>query len=160
MAQTSALVRVLEKLRLKKRGPQLTREQAMAALPLRNPTLKWRRNDRQDVVVTLTRRKDTRGRLISFFFHVPSSRDITLDEVGSKVWSLSNGKRTVDEMIDALASEYKLNRREAEVSLTEYLRQLGQRGMVGLLVDRDEGDEAEEAQEEESDESASEADDS
>jgi hypothetical protein len=147
VAETSALVRVLEKLRLKKRGPQLTREQAMDALPLRNPNLKWRRNDRRDVVVTLTRRKDTRGRLISFFFHVPSSRDITLDEVGSKVWSLSNGKRTVEEMIDALAAEYKLNRREAEVSLTEYLRQLGQRGMVGLLVDTDEVDEADESEE-------------
>ena len=143
MAETSKLVRVLEKLRLKKRGPQLTREQAMNALPLRNPNLEWRENDRGDVVVTLTRRKDTRGRLISLFFHVPQSRDITLDEVGSKVWTLSTGTRSVDEMIDALAGEYKLNRREAEVSLTEYLRQLGQRGMVGLLVDKDEMEEAE-----------------
>jgi hypothetical protein len=136
---------VLEKLRIKKRGPELTREQAMDALPLRNPNLKWRRNDRGDAVVTLTRRRDTRGRLVSLFFHVPSSRDITLDEVGSNVWTLSDGKRSVDEMIDSLADEYKLNRREAEVSLTEYLRLLGQRGMVGLLVDRDEAEEADEA---------------
>lgn len=142
MRDSSALVRVLEKLRIRKRGPELTREQAMNALPLRNPNLKWRGNDRGDVVVTLTRRRDVRGRLVSFFFHVPKSRDITLDEVGSKVWTLSNGRRTVTELIDTLATEYKLNRREAEVSLTEYLRQLGQRGMVGLLVDKEEAEEA------------------
>jgi hypothetical protein len=148
VAETSRLVRVLEKLRLKKRGPELTREQAMNALPLRNPSLKWRRTKQGDVVVTLTRRKDTRGRLLSLFFHVPGSRDITLDEVGSRVWRMSNGRRTVEGMIEALATEYKLNRREAEVSLTEYLRQLGQRGMVGLLVDKDEMEEAEVVDEE------------
>jgi len=145
VAEPGALVRVLQTLRLKKRGPELTREQAMDARPLRNPGLKWRRNERSDVVITLARRRDTKGRLLSFFFHVPKSRDITLDEVGSKVWTLSNGRRSVDEMIDTLATEYKLNRREAEVSLTEYLRQLGQRGMVGLLVDKEEAEEAEEA---------------
>lgn len=146
MAEGSALVRVLERLRLKKRGPSLTREQALNALPVRNPTLKWEQNDRGDVVITLTRRRDAKGRLVSFFFHVPRSRDITLDQVGSRVWRLCNGRRTVEELIDQLADEYKLNRREAEVSLTEYLRQLGQRGMVGLLVETDETEEAEAAE--------------
>lgn len=130
------LDRIMVSLRLRKPQGGLTRDQAMAAWPIRNPSLKWEAAD--DVVaIHLPRRQDWTGRMLGFFFMVPESRPVQLDEVGSFVWHHCDGEHTVSEIADALAREYQLNRREAEVSLTEYLQTLGKRGMVAFAVPRE-----------------------
>jgi len=126
--------RLLEQFGLKRPRSPLTREQAFEARPVRNPSLKWRLNDDDDVEVVIPRRSDRLGRVLGFLFYVPESRPLVLDEVGSRVWQLCDGERTVEEIIATLRDEYKLDRREVEVSLTEYLRSLGKRGMIGFLV--------------------------
>jgi len=126
--------RLLEQVGLKRRGSPLTREQAFDARPVRNPSLKWRLNDEDSVEVIIPRRGDRLGRALGFLFYVPQSRPVVLDEVGSRVWTLCDGERTVEEIVETLRGEYKLGRREVEVSLTEYLRTLGKRGMIGFLV--------------------------
>lgn len=132
-------------LRLRRRRPQLTREQALAARPVRNPNLTWRTNDDGEVVVVLPRRNDLTGRLLAWLFFVPESRPVTLDEVGSFVWQHCDGSRTVAELVALLAKEYTLGKREVEVSLTEYLKTLGKRGMVGFLVPKELAEELGEA---------------
>ena len=62
----------------------------------------------------------------------PLTRRLQLDEMGSLTWSLLDGKRTVQDVVDFLCRRYKLNRREAEVATTGFLRELGKRGLVGL----------------------------
>ena len=125
----------------KQRGPQLTREQAMAGRPIRNPSLRWRENDDGEAIVTLPRRQDLLGRALGWMFFVPESRPLVLDEVGTFVWAQCDGTHTVAEIVELLRAEYKLGRREGEVSLTEYLKTLGKRGMVGFLVPKEIADE-------------------
>lgn len=132
-----ALDRIMVSLHLKKEQGGLTREQAMSAWPVRNPSLNTHDDPEGLVVVELPRRKDWVGGALAFLFFVPESKPVQLDEVGSFVWRLCDGEHTVNEIVDAMASEYKLNRREVEVSLTEYLQKLGRRGMVGFAVPRD-----------------------
>ena len=62
----------------------------------------------------------------------PLTRRLELDEMGSLTWSLLDGKRTVLDVVDFLCRRYKLNRREAEVATTGFLRELGKRGLIGL----------------------------
>lgn len=128
---------LLERVGLQKGQTPLTREQAFEARPVRNPRLKWRVNEDNCVEVIVPRRKDTVGRILGFLFFVPESRPVTLDEVGSRVWHLCDGEHTVTQVARTLANEYRLARREVEVSLTEYLRMLGKRGMVGFLVPKE-----------------------
>lgn len=128
---------VLVRVGLKKRRPQLTREQAMGARPIRNPSLQWKVNDEGNAVVVLPRRGDWSGKALGWLFMVPAQKPVELDEVGSTVWEHCDADHTVAEIVDVLASKYKLNRREVEVSLTEYLRTLGRRGMVGFVVDKE-----------------------
>lgn len=109
----------------------------MAAWPVRNPALAWTTNDDDCVVVRLPRRKDLVGGMLSFLFSVPESKPVVLDEVGSFVWQLCDGENTVSGVIDKLSREYKLNRREAELSLTKFLQMLGKRGMVAFAVPRE-----------------------
>ncbi len=147
MSMLSSLSGLLERVGLKgKSKVPLSRDQAFEARPVRNPNLKWRMNEDRCVEVIVPRRKDAVGRALGFLFFVPESRPVILDEVGTRIWDLCDGEHTVEDMIGALCAEYKLGRREVEVSLTEYLRTLGKRGMVGFLVpkefleDTDEGE--------------------
>lgn len=122
---------------MKKQRMPLSREEAFEARPVRNPQLKWRINQEECVEVIVPRRKDWLGRTVGFLFFVPENRPVVLDEVGTRVWHLCDGETTVNEIIQALSEEYKLGRREVEASLTDYLRTLGQRGMVGFLIPKE-----------------------
>jgi hypothetical protein len=55
-----------------------------------------------------------------------------LDRLGSEVWGLMDGRRTVKQIIDAFAATHQLLEQEAEVAVTQFIRQLGQRGVIGL----------------------------
>ncbi len=137
MSLLSSASGLLQRLGLKRGQAPLSRDQAFEARPVRNPQLKWRVNDDGYVEVVVPRRKDVFGRTMGFLFFVPESRPVILDEVGTRVWHLCDGERTVQQIARALSEEYKLGRREVEASLTEYLRTLGKRGMVGFLVPRE-----------------------
>jgi hypothetical protein len=119
------------------RKPKLKRDQALHARPIRNPALKWTELDSGEIRIVLPRRKDTTGKLLSVLFYIPKSRPVNLDVVGSRVWSLCDGEHTVAEIADVLAEEHKLHRREAEVSLTEFLKMLGKRNMVAFVVPKE-----------------------
>ncbi len=119
------------------RKPKLRREQALQARPIRNPALKWTELDSGEVRIVLPRRKDATGKLLSVLFHIPKSRPVNLDVVGSRVWTLCDGEHTVADIAEALTDEHKLHRREAEVSLTEFLRMLGKRNMVAFVVPKE-----------------------
>jgi hypothetical protein len=62
----------------------------------------------------------------------PVIKRLDLDEMGSAAWRLIDGRRTVAEIIQAFSSEYQLHPREAEVSVTLFIRELGKRGIIGL----------------------------
>ncbi len=128
--------RILSVLRLKKDEPKLTRDQAMSARPVRNPSLQWKENDDGNVVVILPRRDDIAGKLLGWLFMVPQQKPLELDELGTTVWMACDGLNDVGDVVEILAKKYKLNKREVEVSLTEFLRTLGKRGMIGFMVDR------------------------
>ena len=136
--------RIMRSLGVSGEKTQVTREQAFMARPVRNPDLKWRTNDDDCAEVIIPRRKDRMGRVMSWVFAVPETRPVLLDEVGTHIWNLCDGEHTVGDLIQALCDEYRLGQREVEVSLTEYLRMLGKRGMIAFLVpkDPDEGEAA------------------
>ena len=105
--------------------------------PARNEALAWDENDDGEVVIMVERQETLRVRLLSKIFYIPKERKITLDEVGTEVWQMCNGKTSVAQMIDRLGKKYQLNRKEAEVSLLSYLKTLGQKRFVGFLIEGD-----------------------
>ncbi len=62
----------------------------------------------------------------------PLTRKLQLDAMGSLTWSLLDGKRSVRDLANFVCRRYDLNKREAEVAMTGFLRQLGRRGLIGL----------------------------
>jgi hypothetical protein len=48
------------------------------------------------------------------------------------VWNLMDGKRSVRQLVKIFAGTHRLEPREAEVSVTQFIRELGRRGLIGM----------------------------
>jgi hypothetical protein len=59
-------------------------------------------------------------------------RKVQLDALGTQVWELIDGRRSVGEIVTAFGEAHKLPHREAELSVTTCLRMLGKRGLVAV----------------------------
>ena len=64
----------------------------------------------------------------------PKEKKIELDKIGSIVWELCDGKRTVKDIAKILHERYKLLLSEAEISLNTYFNSLSKRGLMGFVL--------------------------
>ncbi len=123
--------------RRKKKFPQLTREQSLAAKPVRNPAVKWEKGETGEAVLEFPVKLPRRIRLAAWLIgkkkDEKATRKIELDEVGTFVWDACDGETTVAEFIRKVAKHYKLPRKESEHSTTLFLKMLAERGV--LLMD-------------------------
>ena len=53
-----------------------------------------------------------------------------LNPVGSRVWELIDGQRTLDEIVDRIVSEFDVDRSQAADDVGEFARELLDRGLV------------------------------
>ena len=60
------------------------------------------------------------------------NRKLQLDALGTEVWALIDGDRSVRRIIEMFASTHRFQFREAELAVTQFLRDLGRRGIIGL----------------------------
>jgi hypothetical protein len=61
------------------------------------------------------------------------AKKLQLDELGTQVWGMVDSHRTVRQIVQEFARTHQLMEKEAEVAVTRFLRELGKRGLVGLL---------------------------
>ena len=59
-------------------------------------------------------------------------KKLQLDILGTAVWKMIDGKRSVGQIVHAFAESHRLQTKEAEVAVTEFIRELGRRGLIGL----------------------------
>ena len=115
-----------------------SRGQVLAARPFRHPKIAWSREPaREDglpelVLVKVPRRQDRWGNLVARWFKLPDHKKIELDQIGSEVWELCDGTHSVEGISQAISRSYKLNKRQAETSVTAYLKMLADRRLIGL----------------------------
>ena len=69
---------------------------------------------------------------ISWVVPFRNERRVCLDRLGIRVWELCDGKRTVEDVIDAFVGNYGLTFHEARVAVTSYIRTLVQRGVLAV----------------------------
>jgi hypothetical protein len=115
------------------RRSRLSSDQALAILPIHNTTVVWTRTEDGEILLKVPRRSDRIGNALARLFRLPDHKDILLDEVGASVWELCDGQHDIRTIVAEMGAKYKLNRREAEVSVTTYIKTLGERKLIGLL---------------------------
>ncbi|NVM24842.1 MAG: PqqD family protein [Desulfobacterales bacterium] len=120
----------------KNRGAQLTRAESLTCTPVKNTRIREARLETGEVLLTYPIRiRPWIANLIRRFgwgINRFQSKKLHLDELGTAVWDLIDGRRSVRQVIQRLAKRYQLHPREAEVAVTRFLRELGKRGLIGL----------------------------
>jgi len=116
----------------------LTRSEALACIPVKNPEIVERRSPGGDLLLLYpVRARPLFGRLLRRLSGSASAgsvyrKKLQLDALGTAVWERINSRRSVRSIIAWFATEYRMHPREAEVAVTHFLRDLGKRGLVGL----------------------------
>ncbi len=114
----------------------LPRGEILALKPIRSREVAWEmKADSEDAAgakLTVPRREDRTGQLLSWLFKIPASRTIELDEFGAQVWSRCDGQHSVEQLIKFTCETYKLNRRQGEVSVVTFMKMLAQRRLIGF----------------------------
>ncbi|WP_029894614.1 PqqD family protein [Desulfohalovibrio reitneri] len=115
--------------------PTIPREEALASVPVRNRDVEEESGDDGLVLsypTTLNPWFARMARKVGIWDGSPIQKKLQLDEMGELVWSWIDGQSSVAELSQKLAERYDLHSREAEVSMSTFLRELGRRGIVAF----------------------------
>ena len=120
----------------KRTGPQISRTAALNATPVKSREVDEVRLESGEVLLTypVAIRPWLAG-VIRRLGGPPAKiqkKKLQLDTLGTSVWDLLNGQRSVNQIIRRFAQTHQIHAREAEVAVTRFLRDLGRRGLIGL----------------------------
>jgi hypothetical protein len=114
---------------------KITKEQMLGARPKRRPGVEVEETDEGELVLTISYNPSLGLKILARLFFVPTTRILTLDRIGSEIWGMCDGERRIEDIVSEIARRYKLNRREAEVAIITYIKKLGDKGALDLVMD-------------------------
>jgi len=116
--------------------PDHSRQQALECIPVKNPQV-WEEIDADGDLRLLYQvqvrpwfhriMKKITGREKSVI-----DRTLQLDQLGASVWQMIDGRKSVRKIIDEFQDQQQLNRREAEISVSAFFKELGRRGLLAM----------------------------
>lgn len=114
-----------------KRQP-VDRRESLRSIPAIIPgvTFEEEEDGRLTVLVPIRRR----GGFLGYFQSPATKHRIRLDEIGAYVVGIIDGERTVQSIVDAFAGKYRVNKREAELSIAAFLKSLAQRNVIAIGI--------------------------
>lgn len=120
----------------KGRSPSVSRMEAMDCRPVRHPGVSEEAVAGGGMLLSVPLRPRPwiagLARVFSPGREMPAIRKIQLDEMGSAAFRMIDGSRTVGAIIQEFSREYQLHPKEAELSVTLFIRELGRRGIIGI----------------------------
>ncbi len=122
-------------LKNKKPAISVTRKESLKCRPVKNPEIEEVSLDTGQVIIKypVKVRPWIAGLSSKLGFESrPVYKKIELDEMGAAAWAMMDGKSRVKDIIRRFEKKYKLHPKEAEISVTQFIRDLGKRGLIGL----------------------------
>lgn len=120
----------------RKKKPLLHKTAALLCIPEKNRLVEETRLDSGDLLLSYPAVYKPIFLKVQKFLRPKGKRTFTrkiqLDQLGTQVWSLINGEKDVKTIIKEFASIHTLNHREAEISVTLFLKSLGEKGLIGI----------------------------
>ncbi len=116
-------------------APEGTWRQMLEARPVRNSAAEVL-HEEADTLSIKVKMKKPRPLFppLSWFVRSRTTRTIRLDRLGSQVWDLCDGERTVEDIVDEFARRHRLTFHEARASVTAYVKLLVQRGVLAIAI--------------------------
>lgn len=113
----------------------LARMRALASIPVRNPEVA---QEEKSEGLLLTYQVEVKPWFQGIFKRMSGknsniiTKKLQLDGLGSSVWEMIDGMQSVQEITRTFAQTHQLESREAEISISGFLRDLGQRGLLAI----------------------------
>jgi hypothetical protein len=153
---------ILDRLRGKKKqeSSPIARSDFLHIRPIRNPAAKIEKDESGKITLILQfekpkeekteskeekkepkkekiSRRQRRTRILPTSSPPVKQRKFHLDTIGSIVWEMCDGEKSVKELVQQLHETYKMLPSEAEISLNSYFNELANRGLIAFLVPDD-----------------------
>lgn len=110
-----------------------SRPEALAAVPVRSTDIRVQTTGQGLVrIISPMRVRTWLSRILPKSF-THTTRTLELDAMGSFVWQHIDGKNSVQTLAEIVVSHYQCHPSEAKHAVAAFIRQLGQRGIVGLI---------------------------
>lgn len=106
----------------------------LAAVPTHNSAANVQEHDDCVAVIIKNVRPGYMVPPISWFVPFKPQKVFRLDPIGTFLWKLCDGKRSVEDIIDCFKDEYDLTFHEAKTAVTDYLKKLVQRGVLAIIM--------------------------
>ena len=119
------------------RDPPAAWERMLRARPIRNAAAELERAEDGAVRITVRKRPPRWLTPLAWVFRPHLTDRYELDALGAQVWSLCDGQRSVEQIVDACSGEFELTFHEARAAVTGYLRDLVRRGVVAMAMSED-----------------------
>ena len=120
----------------KPKAPSISRGEALDSIPVKSIQITEARLETGEVLISYpVAVRPFFARLVKRFGGPEvqiQMKKLQLDELGTSVWEMINGKFSVRQLVERFAKTHRLEAREAEVSVTQFIRELGKRGLIGL----------------------------
>ncbi|MDD3618175.1 MAG: PqqD family protein [Desulfobulbaceae bacterium] len=113
-----------------------SKDQALECIPVKNPRVA--EEDSGNGEVRLAYQVQVKPWFQGIYKRFSSRRNtvidrkLQLDVMGTAVWRMIDGQRTVREIVDGFQTAHQTSRREAEISVTTFFRELGKRGLLAM----------------------------
>ena len=106
----------------------------LEAVPIRNSAVTVSAGRNQDELNVKVPNKRPRYQVPPICWVVPYRpyRTFVLDTLGSRLWMLCDGKRSVEKIVDEVARQLNLSFHESRVAVTEYIRTLIRGGALAI----------------------------
>lgn len=117
------------------KGIQVSEGDFLKARPVRNPGLDWS-EDQNRIHIKIPGKKTFLPKMLFKFLPRAREKRIVLDEQGSFIWKLCNGKTSIRSIAESLNVEYNMPVSRAEAALDVYFVQLSKKGLVGFILPR------------------------
>lgn len=118
--------------------PKHTRRDALDCIPEKNSQIEEKADSEGDLL--LSYQVQVKPWFQGVFKKITKSkntlvtRKLQLDTLGTSVWQMIDGRKSVKQIIREFQELHKLNSREAEISVTSFLKELGKRGLLAMKV--------------------------
>jgi hypothetical protein len=127
---------LLRRLSRRPKPPPIDRRQVLRLYPIRNALVRHEQNESGVFMLIVPLQPRGIFGWLNRIFKLPREHRIELDEIGSAVWALCDGKHAVETIVQRLTQQYKLERREVELSLFAFLNTLARRGFIAYSKKR------------------------
>ncbi|MDI6601673.1 MAG: PqqD family protein [Thermoanaerobacteraceae bacterium] len=98
----------------------------------RNKNVTWK--NREDGSITLIiERKNPIEKALTFMFNTPRTISLDLDKLGSRVWTLCDGERTITEIGEILEDEFGEAAAPTYERLVKFIQLLKNNGLIDLF---------------------------